>query len=45
MCMIGSKRVVFEGGSRGPPQDIFSSIELSGANVLWFNASEASLKI
>ena len=23
MCIIGSKRVVFEGGSRGPPPELF----------------------
>ena len=39
MCIIGSKRVVFEGGggSRGPPQELFLAVFIQNGAILCSN--------
>ena len=37
MCIIESKRVVFEGGSRGPPPQLFLAVFIQNGAILCNN--------
>ena len=37
MCIIGSKRVLFEGRSRGPPPELFLAVFIQNGAILCNN--------
>ena len=43
MCIIGSKRIVFEGGFRGPPPELFLAVFIQNGVILCNNEKKFKL--